>query len=128
LLKLEENPERLFFTGQHKQLKWDMHDDLLVKTFQRITAGKRYQDFMKEEGYSFEEDQKFIGKLFLRYIAENDDFHDYLGDKELSWYDDIHIANSMVQKTIGFLREDEESRTLIKMIKDEDDKTFARNC
>ncbi|WP_294248081.1 transcription antitermination factor NusB [uncultured Chryseobacterium sp.] len=125
LKKLEENPERLFFTGQHKQLKWDMHDDLLVKTFQRITAGKRYQDFMKEEGYSFEEDQKFIGKLFLRYIAENDDFHDYLGDKELSWYDDIHIANSMVQKTIGFLKENEESRTLIKMIKDEDDKTFA---
>ena len=31
----------------------------------------------------------------------------------------------MVQKTIGFLKEDEESRTLIKMIKDEDDKTFA---
>jgi N utilization substance protein B len=125
LKKLEENPERLFFTGQHKQLKWDMHDDLLVKTFQRITAGKRYQDFMKEEGYSFEEDQKFIGKLFLRYIAENDDFHDYLGDKEISWYDDIHIANSMVQKTIGFLKEDEDSRTLIKMIKDDEDKTFA---
>jgi N utilization substance protein B len=36
----------------------------LVKTFQRITAGKRYQDFMKEEGYSFEEDQKFIGNYF----------------------------------------------------------------
>lgn len=125
LIKLEENPERLFFTGQHKQLKWDMHDDLLVKTFQRMTAGKRYQDFMKEEGYSFEADQKFIGKLFLRYIAENDDFHDYLEDKELSWYDDIHIANSMVQKTIGFLKEDEESRTLIKMIKDDEDKTFA---
>jgi N utilization substance protein B len=125
LKKLEENPERLFFTGQHKQLKWDMHDDLLVKTFQRITAGKRYQDFMKEEGYSFEEDQKFIGKLFLRYIAENDDFHDYLGDKEISWYDDIHIANSMVQKTIGFLKENEDSRTLIKMIKDDEDKTFA---
>src|SRR5690348_4698811 len=33
LIKLEENPERLFFTGQHKQLKWDMHDDVLVKTF-----------------------------------------------------------------------------------------------
>ncbi|KQM62561.1 transcription antitermination protein NusB [Chryseobacterium sp. Leaf201] len=125
LKKLEENPERLFFTGQHKELKWDLHDDLLVKTFQRMTGGKRYQDFMKEEGYSFEEDQKFIGKLFLRYIAENDDFHDYLGDKEISWYDDIHIANSMVQKTIGFLKENEESRTLIKMIKDDEDKTFA---
>lgn len=125
LIKLEENPERLFFTGQHKQLKWDLHDDLLVRTFQRITAGKRYQDFMKEDGYSFEEDQKFIGKLFLRYIAENEDFHEYLGDKELTWYDDIHIANSMVQKTIGFLKEDEDSRTLIKMVKDDEDRDFA---
>lgn len=125
LKKLEENPERLFFSGQHKDLKWDLHDDMLVKTFQRMTAGKRYQDFMKEEGYSFEEDQKFIGKLFLRYIAENDDFHDYIGDRELTWSDDIHIANSMVQKTIGFLKENEESRTLIKMMKDDEDKNFA---
>jgi len=125
LKKLEENPERLFFTGQHKMLKWDLHDDLLVKTFQRITAGKRYQDFMKEEGYSFEADQKFIGKLFLRYLAENDDFHSYIEDKELTWSDDLHIANSMVQKTIGFIKEDEESKTLIKMIKDVDDKLFA---
>ncbi|WP_312344144.1 transcription antitermination protein NusB [Chryseobacterium binzhouense] len=125
LKKLEENPERLFFTGQHKDLKWDLHDDMLVKTFQRMTAGKRYQDFMKEEGYSFEEDQKFIGKLFLRYVAENDDFHDYISDKELTWADDIHIANSMIQKTIGFMKENEESRTLIKMMKDEDDKNFA---
>lgn len=125
LIKLEENPERLFFSGQHKELKWDLHDDLLVKTFQRITAGKRYQDFMKEGEPSFEDDQKFIGKLFLRYIAENDDFHDYIEDKELSWSNDIHISNSMVQKTIGFMKENEESRTLIKMIKDDEDKTFA---
>lgn len=125
LIKLEENPERLFFTGQHQDLKWDMHDGLLVKTFQRMTAGKRYQDFMKEEEYSFEEDQKFIGKLFLRYVAENEDFLDYVSDKELTWSDDIHIANSMIQKTIGFIKENEDSKTLIKMVKDEEDKNFA---
>ncbi len=76
LIKLEENEERLSFTSKHQDLKWDVYDDLLVKTFQRMSAGKRYQDFMKEEGYSFEADQKFIGKLFLRYIAENEDFHE----------------------------------------------------
>ncbi len=126
LKKIEENTERLSFNSKNQNLKWDLHDDLLVKTFQRISAGKRYQDFMKEEGYSFEEDQKFIGKLFLRYIAENEDFHDRLEEKELSWADDLHIANSMVQKTIGFMKEDEPSHTLIKMIKDESDREFAR--
>lgn len=123
---LEENTERLSFTSKHQELKWDLHDELLVKTFQRMTAGKRYQDFMKEEAYSFEEDQKFIGKLFLRYIAENEDFHDHLEEKEISWSDDFHISNSMIQKTIGFFKEDEPSHTLIKMIKDEDDRDFAR--
>ncbi|MBU4537435.1 MAG: transcription antitermination factor NusB [Weeksellaceae bacterium] len=126
LNKLEENVERLSFTSKHQELKWELHDDLLVKTFQRMTAGKRYQDFMKEEGYSFEEDQKFIGKLFLRYVAENEDFHDHLEAKEMSWADDFHISNSMIQKTIGFFKEDEPSHTLIKMIKDEDDREFAR--
>lgn len=126
LHQIEDNTERLSFTSKHQELKWDLNDDLLVKTFQRMTAGKRYQDFMKEEGYSFEADQKFIGKLFLRYIAENDDFHEHLEEKEMNWGDDYHIANSMMQKTIGFLKENEASHTLIKMIKDEDDRDFAR--
>ncbi len=126
MLKIEENDERLSFTSKHQELKWDVYDELLVKTFQRMTAGKRYQDFMNEEGYSFEEDQKFIGKLFLRYIAENEDFHDHVEAKELSWADDFHISNSMIQKTIGFFRENEPSHTLIKMIKDEQDREFAR--
>lgn len=127
LKQIEENEERISFTAKHKELKWDLHDDLLVKTFQRMISGKRYQDFMKEEGYSFEDDQKFIGKLFLRYVAENEDFHDLYEDKELSWADDFHIANSMMQKTLGFMREHENAHTLIKMIKDEDDRDFAKN-
>lgn len=126
LRKLEANEELLNFNSKHKELQWELHDDLLVKTFQRMTAGKRYQDFMKEEAYSFEEDQKFIGKLFLRYIAENEDFHDRAEEMEISWANDLHIANSMIQKTIGFLKEDLPSKTLIKMIKDQDDAEFAR--
>ena len=125
LEKIENNSERLAFTATHKQLKWDLHDDLLVKTYQKIIAGKRYNDYMTSGESSFEEDQKFIGKLFLRYIAENEDFHDHLGDKELSWSDDFHISNSMIQKTIGFMRESENSHTLIKMIKDNEDRGFA---
>jgi N utilization substance protein B len=97
-----------------------------VKTFQRIVAGKRYQDYMEDSNLSFEDDQKFIGKLFLRYIAENEDFHDRLEAMELSWADDFHIANSMVQKTIGFMKQDQPSHTLIKMIKDLDDRNFAK--
>ena len=125
LEKIENNSERLAFTATHKQLKWDLHDDLLVKTYQKIIAGKRYNDYMTSGESSFEEDQKFIGKLFLRYIAEGEDFHDHLEDKEMSWADDFHITNSMIQKTVGFMRENEPSHTLIKMIKDAEDRTFA---
>ncbi|MBS1572041.1 MAG: transcription antitermination factor NusB [Bacteroidetes bacterium] len=125
LIQLDENTERRSFTSKYKDLKWDLHDELLVKTFQRMTAGKRYQDFMKETEISFEEDQKFIGKLFLRYVAENDDFHARLEDKEIGWADDLHIANSMVQKTLGFLKNGKESNTLLQMLKDDEDHDFA---
>ena len=57
--QIEENQERISFTAKHKELSWDLHDDLLVKTFQRITAGKRFQDYMKNDTLSFEDDQKF---------------------------------------------------------------------
>jgi N utilization substance protein B len=124
--QIEENEERLSFTSKHKELSWDLHDDLLVKTFQRITAGKRFQDYMKNDTLSFEDDQKFLGKLFLRYMAENEDFNSHIEEKELSWTDDIHITNSMIQKTIGFMKENRPSHTLIKMIKDDEDRVFAK--
>ncbi|MBP7172560.1 MAG: transcription antitermination protein NusB [Cloacibacterium sp.] len=124
--QIEENEERLSFTSKHKELSWDLHDDLLVKTFQRITAGKRFQDYMKDDTLSFEDDQKFLGKLFLRYMAENEDFASHIEEKELSWADDIHIANSMIQKTIGFMKENRPLHTLIKMIKDDEDRVFAK--
>lgn len=123
---LENNQERRSFSGSHKTLIWESHDHILVKTFQRIKAGKRYQEYMADPTISFEDDQKFIGKLFLRYIAENVDLHDRFEEKELSWADDFHIANSMIQKTIGFMKEDEPSHTLIKILKDDDDEDFAR--
>ena len=122
---IENNSERIAFSAKHKELNWDLHDDLLVKTFQKIVGGKRYTDYMSSGENSFEEDQKFMGKLFLRYIAENDDFHDHLEDKEMSWADDYHISNSMIQKTIGFMKDGETYNTLIRMIKDDEDRSFA---
>lgn len=124
--QIEKNTERLSFTAKHKELIWELHDDLLVKIFQRIVSGKRYQDYMSDGDDSFENGQKFIGKLFLRYIAENDDFHERLEEKEMSWADDFHISNSMIQKTIGFMKAHENSHTLIKMLKDKEDEEFAK--
>jgi N utilization substance protein B len=45
---------------------------------------------------------------------------------EMSWADDFHMANSMVQKTIGFMKQEHAMHTLIKMIKDDEDRNFAK--
>lgn len=126
LLKIEHNNERIDYTNSNKQLEWDLDDDILLKTFQRIKNGKRYQDFMNEKEYSFDDDQRFLGKLFLRYVAENLDLHSILEDAQMSWADGFHIANTMVQKTIGFLKEDEDQQYLIRAFKDKEDEDFAR--
>lgn len=125
LEKLEENTERLDFTSKHRNVIWDINDDLVIKIFQRIKASKIFSDYMANTELSFEDDQKFIGKIFLRYVAENEAFHDHLEAIEMAWADDFHIANSMTQKTIGFMKEDEPSHTLLKVIKDDEDRLFA---
>ena len=123
--KLEENVERLQFTSLHTELKWDIDNEFLRKTYQKIITGKRYNDYMNSDDYSFDGAQKFIAKLFLKYVAENESFHQYVEDKELFWADDIHISNTMVQKTIGMLKEEESSDRLIRVIKNEEDRRFA---
>ncbi len=123
--KLEENVERLHFTSLHTELKWDIDNEFLRKTYQKIITGKRYNDYMNSDDYSFDGAQKFIAKLFLKYVAENELFHQYVEDKELFWADDIHISNTMVQKTIGMLKEEESSDRLIRVIKNEEDRSFA---
>ena len=62
----------------------------------------------------------------IKYVAENEDFHERLEELELSWADDFHISNSMIQKTIGFMKQNQPSHTLIKMLKDEEDRHFAK--
>lgn len=123
--KLEENVERLQFTSLHTELKWDIDNEFLRKTYQKIITGKRYNDYINSDDYSFDGAQKFIAKLFLKYVAENELFHQYVEDKELFWADDIHISNTMVQKTIGMLKEEESSDRLIRVIKNEEDRSFA---
>lgn len=123
--KLEENVERLQFTSLHTELKWDIDNEFFRKTYQKIITGKRYNDYMNSDDYSFDGAQKFIAKLFLKYVAENESFHQYVEDKELFWADDIHISNTMVQKTIGMLKEEESSDRLIRVIKNEEDRSFA---
>ena len=123
--KLEENVERLQFTSLHTELKWDIDNEFLRKTYQKIITGKRYNDYMNSDDYSFDGAQKFIAKLFLKYVAETESFHQYVEDKELFWADDIHISNTMVQKTIGMLKEEESSDRLIRVIKNEEDRSFA---
>ncbi len=44
----------------------------------------------------------------------------------MAWADDVHIANSLIQKTIGFMKPEQESHTLIKIIKNYDDESFAK--
>ena len=123
--KLEENVERLHFTSLHSELKWDIYTEFFRNTYQKIITGKRYNDYMNSDDYSFDGAQKFIAKLFLKYVAENELFHQYVEDKELFWADDIHISNTMVQKTIGMLKEEESSDRLIRVIKNEEDRSFA---
>lgn len=123
LLQLDKNSERKQYSDKNKASLWNSNNEILVKTFQKIIASKRFEQYVKEES-SFENDQKFIGKLYLRYLAENEKMQDLFETEQLNWADDLHIANTMVNKTIGALTQDQESHQLIKMFRNQEDMDF----
>jgi len=126
LQQIIDNRERENYSSKNSQLLWSTNDEIVTKTYQSIISGKLYRNYMDSEDESFEEDQKFLGKLFFRYVAENELIHSFLEDIEMSWADDLHISNSLVQKTISFLKPDSETHTLIRIIKNTDDENFAK--
>ena len=61
----DQNEERLSFNSKHKKYQWDLHDELLVKTFQRIVASKRYQEYIVEESLVLKKTKKsLLGNYF----------------------------------------------------------------
>ncbi|WP_092907733.1 transcription antitermination factor NusB [Algoriella xinjiangensis] len=123
---LESNLELNRYTSDNKNLLWDVYDSYPNNIYKSLIESDLYKDYMKSGKNSFEEDQEFVLNFFVELIAEYDDLHDYLEGIQITWADDVHIANAMVHTTIKSFRENSSPLiSLFKVYKDTDDKRFT---
>lgn len=121
---LKRNQEFFEFLEKKNYLSWDINESLVLKIFRKIISSSLYQNYAALPETDMDADMKFFGKMFLRYIAENDDLHDYYEQSEIHWVDDIHITNSLVQTTISKYTQQQEEVRLLHIFKDAEDRAF----
>ena len=123
---LEQNLELSRYSNDNKNLLWDIYDSYPNNIYKSLIESDLYKNYMSNETNSFAEDLDFISSVFVEFIAEYEDLHDYLEGIQITWADDVHIANAMVHTTLKSFRESSSPLiSLFKVYKDLDDKKFT---
>ena len=125
---LNENIELSSYTQDHKMYDWDIFDTYPNNIFNQLIESDLYKAYMANDVNTFEEDQEFIINLFIDFIAEYEDLHDWFEGIQLNWADDLYIANSMVHTTLkSFRATSSPIISLFKVYKDDDDRRFTED-
>lgn len=122
---LDENEELNAYSSKNKQLTWDLLDTYPNSIFKEIIASEEYAEYMKNDRNSFDADKAFIMDIYEKFIAPNENLHDWLEERSLHWADDLHIGNSMVMTTLkSFVPKSTGKIKLFKVYKDDEDREF----
>lgn len=112
------------YTESKKLNNWKLDDEFVRLLWDLIKESEIYSYYMNSPKKSFEEDQKFVLKIFKKIIAPNDKLADYFEDKHISWVDDIPFVNTWIVKDINSLKENNQY-FLNDLYKDNADEKFV---
>ena len=123
---LEEHEELQEFTAKNKQLDWSVEGIYPAKIYKEIQEDKKFLKYMASGENNFDADRDIVMHIFSAHIAPNDELFDFLEDQNLSWADDLHIANTMVYNTLKSFEEGKSNR-LFTLLLDEEHLEFTRD-
>jgi len=124
---LNNNPKLNKYTAINKQLTWDETDEYVKQMYKMIINSDTYNQYMAKDKASFDDHKEFVLHIFKYIIAPDEKIGEWYEDRELTWYDDYQVSNTMVYKTIENMREeDRENIKIYKVYKDEEDKEFTQ--
>jgi len=109
---------------ENQLTNWELDDEYANLFLKEILNSNFYSDYLLEEN-SFENDKKFILKIFKQIIAPNDKLYSYYEDTCISWTDDLPHVNTTILKELKKLDLKIDLRLTV-LFKDEDDQRFAK--
>src|SRR5690554_3173548 len=118
----ERNPNRKFINNSVLQLlvqskslnnwleelrinQFQINDHYIKGLLKDIKKSDLYQQYMRNNINTFDEDKKFIIRLYTEYIAPNEKIYEFLEDYKISWIDDIPVVNTAIIKQLESLKD-----------------------
>ena len=123
LLALCDNEVLAAQSKKYKLKYWKNHDEYVRLVWDEITASTLYNDYLKTETTSLEDDQDFLVDLFTKVIVPFERLGEFMEEVNISWVDDAPLANTIVRNSLKRIAEPNSIITVL--YKDEEDRKFS---
>lgn len=123
LLALCNNEVLAAQSKKYKLKYWKNHDEYVRLVWDEITASTLYNDYLKTETTSLEDDQDFLVALFTKVIVPFERLGEFMEEVNISWVDDAPLANTIVRNSLKRIAEPNSIITVL--YKDEEDRKFS---
>ena len=110
ILVLLQHDQKLKGLIESKKIKWN-DAELIGKTVRAIKQSHEYAQYLQFDEVSFEDDRKFLKRIFKRQVMENELLDNYYSEGNLYWAANIDIANRLVLDTIDDYKQSSVSAT-----------------
>ncbi len=123
LALLMESPILEAQRKKHKVIYWKKHDEYVRLIWDAVAASELYQDYLKAETSSLDEDKAFLIKLFTDVIVPYDRLAEFIEEVNISWVDDVPLVNTIVKQTLTDL--DKPNIIHHELYKSDEDRMFS---
>ena len=94
-----QHDRKLKALTKSKKIKWN-NADFIGKIVRAIKQSHEYAEYLELDEVSFEDDRKFLKRIFKRQVMDNELLDNYYSEGNLYWAANIDIANRLVLDTI----------------------------
>lgn len=126
VVQLEFNKQLKKFLNDYK-FSWVNYPELIKKLFHQISESKEYVKYINGKEPGYKEDKQIIIDIFTNQLAESEELFSSLEEQSIYWNDDVEFIISMINKTIGSFKENQnDTIPLASLYKSKDDIGFVQ--
>ncbi|TAJ10483.1 transcription antitermination factor NusB [Marinilabiliaceae bacterium JC017] len=108
-------------------LSWANHPEIVKNLYNEVVDSQLYQEYMNSDLCGYEDDKRFVVKLFEKVIAPYEPLYILIEEQSIYWNDEAEFVISMTIKTIkSFVQDKKEEQELLPEFKDQDDREFVK--
>jgi transcription antitermination protein NusB len=110
------------------KITWVNYPELIKLFYNELTQSEPYLQYMSADNVSLKDDRNLAEYFFAGIMAPSEELYNVLEEQSIFWNDDIEFVLSMIVKTIlKFKQSSTETKPLLPLFKDEEDRDFAKN-